>query len=35
MTLKELGTSLEQLEDTRKLLEAELTSLERSHQKAK
>jgi site-specific DNA recombinase len=34
MTLEELAARLEELEDTRKVLEAELTSLERSQQKA-
>jgi hypothetical protein len=35
MTLEELGAKLEELEDTRKVLEADLASLERSRQKAK
>ena len=35
MRLEELAARLEELEDTRKLLEAELASLERSQQKAK
>jgi hypothetical protein len=35
MTLEELAARLEELEDTRKVLEAELASLERSQQKAK
>jgi DNA repair ATPase RecN len=34
MTLEELAARLEELEDTRKVLEAELASLERSQQKA-
>src|SRR5215208_2693799 len=35
MTLEELAAKLEELEDTRKVLEADLASLERSQQKAK
>jgi site-specific DNA recombinase len=35
MTLEELAERLEELEDTRKVLEADLVSLERSQQKAK
>ena len=35
MTLEELAARLEELEDTRKVLEAELASLERSQQEAK
>jgi DNA repair ATPase RecN len=35
MTLEELAARLEELRDTRKVLEAELASLERSQQKAK
>src|SRR5215213_6547342 len=35
MTLEELAAKLEELKDTRKVLEAELASLERSQQKAK
>jgi site-specific DNA recombinase len=35
MTLEELAARLEELDDTRKVLEAELASLERSQQKAK
>jgi len=35
MTLEELAAKIEELEDTRKVLEADLASLERSQQKAK
>jgi chromosome segregation ATPase len=35
MTLEELAKRLEELEDTRTMVEAELASLERSQQKAK